>query len=205
MTSEDPIKPAEGQDTKAADEPTKLSWRRSLVGMLLVLPVLLLLYRGLSRDPNSVDAVPARIGEPAHDFTLTRMDDRTRVSLSAQRGSIVVLNFWAGWCAPCRAEHGDLVRIANNYMPKGVLFYAVLHNDSEEGAKRFFDDLGPVPYPTLLPGTDHTGVEYGVTAQPETFVIDRDGLIAYKQLGPVSDSILRRRFIAVLDSLLGPS
>jgi cytochrome c biogenesis protein CcmG/thiol:disulfide interchange protein DsbE len=204
MTMEEMTRPEGGASGNPAG-PEKLSWRRSLVGMILVLPIVLLLYHGLKRDPNPVDAVPARIGEPARDFTLTRMDDRSRVSLSAQRGNIVVLNFWAGWCTPCREEHGDLVRIANEYMPKGVQFYAVLHNDTEDGAKRFFEDLGPVPYPTLLPGTDHTGVEYGVTAQPETFVIDRSGRIAYKHLGPVSDTILRRRFVAALDSLLGAS
>ncbi len=187
--------------TPPADADVKaMSWGRSFAGIAIVVPIVALLYFGLTTDPNPRTSVPSLDGEMAADFSLAVMGDSTTVTLSEQRGSIVVLNFWASWCPPCRDEHAELVRVSNAYMDDGVRFFGMLYNDSEANARQFLAELGQVPYPTLLPGKQHTGIDYGVTGPPETYVIDREGRIAYKQLGPLSPTDLR--LTQVLDSLL---
>jgi cytochrome c biogenesis protein CcmG, thiol:disulfide interchange protein DsbE len=186
-----------------SDARASMSWRRALVAMAIVLPFVALLNFGLRIDADPRGSVPSPGGRMAADFSLERMDGQGTVRLSQQRGRIVVLNFWASWCPPCRDEHPELIRLANAYAADSVQFYGMLYNDSEANARRFLTELGEVPYPTLLPGAQHTGIDYGVTGPPETFVIGRDGRIAYKQIGPLSRTDLR--ITQVLDSLLGRS
>jgi cytochrome c biogenesis protein CcmG/thiol:disulfide interchange protein DsbE len=184
--------------TDTAQKTAGMNWKRAVGGVLLIVPIVGLLYFGLKTDPRSHSTrLP---GHPAPLFELSRMDDGGTVSLAAERGNIVVLNFWASWCLPCRDEHPELIRLANSYAARGVRFYGILDGDTEAGARRFFDELGPVPYPTLLQGTSHTGIDYGLTGVPETFVIDREGVVAYKLAGPLNPAtpVIRN----VLDSLL---
>ncbi len=186
------------------EQPQKMSWRRALIGGAIVLPLVALLYLGLRLDPDRFRAsVPSPDGKLAPDFSLVTMEGGDTVTLSKLRGQIVVLNFWASWCPPCRYEHPELIRVANAYKADSVRFFGMLYNDSEANARAFLDELGQVPYPTLLPGSQHTGIDYAVTGPPETFVIGRDGRIAYKRLGPLEPS--DARLTQVLDSLLGRS
>ena len=117
-----------------------------------------------------------------------------RLSLSAYRGSVVVINFWGSWCAPCRAEAPDLSALAANYATRGVRFLGVDIRDDPVSADAFIKAFR-VPYPSLNDPSDELALAFRGTvppaAIPTTLVIDRSGRIAARILGSVSYDSLR--------------
>jgi cytochrome c biogenesis protein CcmG/thiol:disulfide interchange protein DsbE len=161
---------------------------------ILPIPALALLAFGLTRD---VQVLPSAIvGEAAPEFRLETMegDSLTLAGLDAQ---VVVLNFWASWCIPCRQEHPALVRATEVYDDSDVRVLGVLYQDTPEGAERFMRRFGGEWETVLDPGT-RTAIDFGVYGVPETFFIDADRRIAYKHIGPLSWEILQTK----VDSLL---
>lgn len=168
-------------------------WKRWLP-LLLAIPFLALLAFGLTRDPRTL-ASPLP-GESAPDFALRTLDGDT-LRLADLRGRVVVLNFWASWCIPCREEHPALLRADRVYPRSEAVVVGVLYQDSPEAARRFLASLGG-DWPTVLdPGT-RTAIDFGVYGVPETFFIGRDGTIARKHIGPVNWELVR----STVDSLL---
>jgi cytochrome c biogenesis protein CcmG/thiol:disulfide interchange protein DsbE len=108
-----------------------------------------------------------------------------------------VLNFFASWCLACRDEHPSLVSVGSRYVGTDVHFVGLLYNDSPSNARAWLQEMGPVPYPALDDPGSRAAIDYGLYGVPETFFIGRDGRVAYKHLGPVSDSLL----IAKIESL----
>lgn len=131
---------------------------------------------------------------PAPDFVLTSFDGQ-RLQLSDFRGRIVVLNFWATWCPPCRVEAPVLQRAAERLGPLGVTLLGINVWDGQEAAIDFLTETG-VTYPNAEDATRLIPVEFGVTGLPETFVIDRRGVLVRRWVGPLTD--------AQLDDLLAP-
>ncbi len=184
-SSESPSAPAGG----------RLGLGAVLLGLvvLAVLALLALLGYGLLRRQGGsfagfgVNAV-ARAGRilpgPAPDFQLSLFTGGT-FRLSEQRGKAVVLNFWASWCPPCRAEAPVLERAWRRYRDRGVVLVGLNVWDSREGALRFLREFD-VSYPNG-PANSSTPVEYGVTGIPETFFIRPDGTMARHWLGPLTD------------------
>src|SRR5579859_5026483 len=123
-----------------------------------------------------------KTAEPKN-FTLTRLDKPGKLELASLRGKVVVLNFWASWCVPCKQEAPALEKIWREYKSKGVV---VLGVDSEDysGDARSFMRKYRITYPVVRePGNDLWG-PYGVSGVPETRVIDRQGKYAGTQYGP---------------------
>jgi len=116
------------------------------------------------------------------------------LSLSAYRGSVVILNFWGSWCSPCRAEAPDLTALAANYSARGVRFLGVDIRDDPVSADAFVKSFR-VPYPSLNDPSDELALAFRGTvppaAIPSTLVIDRRGRIAARILGSVSYDSLR--------------
>jgi thiol-disulfide isomerase/thioredoxin len=116
------------------------------------------------------------------------------LTLSAYRGSVVVINFWGSWCAPCRAEAPDLSALAANYGTRGVRFLGIDIRDDPVSADAFIKAFG-VPYPSLNDPSDELALAFRGTvppaAIPTTLVIDRSGRIAARILGSVSYDSLR--------------
>ncbi len=131
---------------------------------------------------------------PAPDFVLTSFDGQ-RIQLSDYRGQIVVLNFWATWCPPCRVEAPVLQRAAERLESAGVTILGIDVWDDQAAAIEFLNETG-VTYPNAEDSTRLIPVEFGVTGLPETFVIDRQGVLVRRWVGPLSD--------ADLDNLLAP-
>jgi cytochrome c biogenesis protein CcmG/thiol:disulfide interchange protein DsbE len=148
---------------------------------------------GLSTDPSLIRS--PLIGHRAPGFDLRMLDGDGSVRLSSLRGQIVVVNFWASWCAPCRTEHRDLEAVWDRYRGDGVVVLGVSYQDRPAAGLAFRRDLGG-DWPLVDDPHSNTALAYGVTGVPETFVIDGDGRVAAKyigrvQYGQVSDLIVR--------------
>ena len=159
---------------------------------LVVLGLLALLGYGMLRRQgggfagfavNTVGQSVALTPRPAPDFALQLFDGRP-FRLSEQRGSVVVVNYWASWCPPCREEARTLEAASRRYRDRGVLFVGVDVWDAERDALAFIREFG-VTYPN---GPDPTGgilIEYGVTGIPETYFVDRAGQLVRRWIGPI--------------------
>jgi cytochrome c biogenesis protein CcmG, thiol:disulfide interchange protein DsbE len=154
-----------------------------------------LLAYGLGRDPRFI-ASPLP-GRAAPDFKLPMLETADSLELSELRGSVVLVNFWASWCLPCRAEHPILLDGARKYMPQGVRFIGITYNDAVEDSKRWLQEMGQA-FPSLTDTGARTAINYGVAGVPETFIIDKHGVVAFKKFGPITAEELTRQ----LDSLL---
>jgi cytochrome c biogenesis protein CcmG, thiol:disulfide interchange protein DsbE len=165
-----------------------MNWRRSAWGIGWSVPFLALLAYGMTRDPNMIPSpLP---GRAAPDFELAVMDAQDTVRLSELRGNVVVLNFWASWCLECRHEHSDLSLASQMFESQGVRFFGVLYNDTETNGRAWIREMGGQSYPALLDVGSRTAVSYGLYGVPETFIIDRDGIVVHKQIGPITLSKL---------------
>jgi len=152
-----------------------------------------LLAFGLSRNPTVVQSV--LVGRTAPDFTLPGLSSGQPVRLATLRGKVVVVNFWASWCADCRVEHPDLVAAWRRFQDQGVVFLGIPFEDSTQQAEAFQRTLGG-GWPQLADPNSQTAVAFGVYGVPETFIIGRNGVVAYKQVGPIpyarlSDEVTR--------------
>lgn len=137
--------------------------------------------------------------KPARDFTLQFFGGRT-LALSELRGKLVMVDFWASWCPPCRKEAPELARVYLEYEGKAVEFVGVDIWDSEDGAKEFIARYG-VPYPNGLDAKGKIAIDYGVTGIPEKYFISEDGVLLKKFIGPMTEDKLK----GVLDELLAAS
>jgi cytochrome c biogenesis protein CcmG/thiol:disulfide interchange protein DsbE len=155
-------------------------------GLILIVPLLGVLYANLGRDPRTV-ASPL-IGKPAPPFALTPVGGGAPVSLESLRGEPVVVNFWATWCIPCADEHRVLVNAARE-LGSRVHFLGIVYEDDESRAAEFLEQRGK-PYPSLLDADSRTAIAYGVFGVPETYFIDRNGIIVAKFVGPLDPETL---------------
>ncbi len=166
---------------------------RKVIALLLGGFSLLLLatfFYGLfyASDPQSIPS--ALIGKEAKNFTLTTFEGQT-IELKQFRGKPVVLNFWASWCVACKAEAHIMEAAHQKYTPRGAVFIGIAFNDKREDSLAFIRRYGK----TYLLGPDNEvgdiSLNYGITAAPETFFIDEQGIIVHKVLGAVTPEVIR--------------
>jgi cytochrome c biogenesis protein CcmG/thiol:disulfide interchange protein DsbE len=132
----------------------------------------------------------------APDFTLTSYDGAS-YQLSALRGKVVVLNFWATWCGPCKGEAPGLVALWSRMKSRGVIFLGIDQDDKREDAQAFLNEFG-VAYPN---GPDNGIIaSYRVQGLPTTIIIDQNGLVAARILAPTDPADLQIRIEAILNS-----
>ena len=124
------------------------------------------------------------------DFTYPSLQG-ANWSLAAQRGNVVLVNFWATWCGPCRAETPDLVRLARDYEPMGVAVVGVSLDEHGTGPVREFVNSFRIPYPVLMPPAD-SPLTSAIQSVPTTLLVDRQGRVAKKYVGAFRGSTFRR-------------
>jgi cytochrome c biogenesis protein CcmG/thiol:disulfide interchange protein DsbE len=138
------------------------------------------------------------IDEPAPGVDIRYLDSADQFRLADYRGNIVVVNFWASWCLNCRVEHEALNAAAVGYQDLGVTFVGIAYQDDESASRAFLEELGRGdPYVYGVDEGSRVAVEFGVLGLPETFFIDRDGIIRGKVSGPVNLDFLGRTIEAI--------
>jgi len=157
-----------------------------IVGSAITIALVAVLFLGLGKDPTAINS--PLVGKPAPQLALTSLDGQ-RFDISQLRGKPVIVNFWATWCVPCYQEHPVLVENART-IGGDVQFLGVVFNDSEDKINAFLRERGSA-YPTLLDRQGKTAIEYGVGGVPETFFINRRGVIVAKFVGPMTTEILQ--------------
>lgn len=149
-----------------------------IVGAVLAVLIVLL----ATSDTEQTGAVNFEVvGGVAPQFE-GRTLDGGQYSLRAERGDWVVVNFFASWCVGCRVEHPELVEFSERHQNDGVQIVAVMFGDTETNARNFFDELGG-DWPALVEDTGSIGIDYGVTALPETVLVSPSGRVVQKWLG----------------------
>lgn len=169
---------------------------RALGGAALAVLLLVGLGFGLTRNARELPAVS--VGKPAPAFELEALDDR-RVTSRDFRGRPMVINFWASWCAECRKEH-PLLMAAHDRFGDRIAFVGVVFQDSAGNARDYLVEMGDVPtgsYPNLKDPGSRVAIDYGVYGVPETFFVDRRGIVVAKRVGRVTDQTLARELARI--------
>jgi len=186
-----------------ADTPEKRSrlW-------LVLLPVIVfaglaaLFWKGLSGTPNEIPS--ALINKPVPDFVLNPVPGLGAPGFSDEdlkTGKVTVVNVWASWCAPCRVEHPLLTELAKR---PDIRLFGMNYKDEPENAVRFLGTLGQ---PFAAVGVDRggrTAVDFGVYGVPETFVVDGEGMIRYKHIGPLTPEAITGSLSAEIEKAKTP-
>ncbi len=167
------------------------------IGVFLVLGGFF--FVGLQLDPSEVPS--PLIGKTAPAFDLPELKDlEQRVSDADLKGRPTLLNVWATWCGGCRQEHEMLMQLAKQ---GGVPIYGLNYRDERTGALRWLDQLGD---PYVAVGYDPSGtasLDWGVYGAPETFLMDPQGVVIYKHLGPMTVTAWREEFMPRIQEMQG--
>ncbi len=171
--------------------------KRYLLPLLVFVVMAGFLAIGLKLDPREVPS--PLIGKPAPAFDLPQLaTPDQRLAAKDLRGQVWLLNVWASWCVACRQEHPLLVELSKSGQVK---LYGLNYKDKREDALRWLANYGD-PYLKSISDTDGlVGIDYGVYGVPETFVIDKQGVIRYKQIGPVTAEALRDTLMPLVAKL----
>ncbi len=154
---------------------------------------------GLHLDPREVPS--PLIGKPAPDFALTQLDAPTQTIRRADMlGKVWILNVWASWCDACRDEHPHLVEFAKT---KAVPIYGLDYKDQREPAQAWLAQRGNPYDASLFDADGRVGIDFGVYGVPETFVIDKQGVIRFKQIGALTPQVLQDKVLPLLRKLNG--
>ena len=155
-----------------------------VIAISALVVVLVLAFRRAPQDLRT-----GTVGKPAAAFTLQRLDGSGSLTLTPADGKVVVLNFFASWCIPCKEENPALVRVYERYRASDVIFIGILYQDTRDGGQKYVTDNG-VTWPTVSDDEGRTAFSYGVFGIPETYFIGADGIIAGRHIGPIDETTL---------------
>ena len=140
------------------------------------------------------------IGKPAPTAPITLLDGTGEVSLADFPDDIIVINYWASWCLSCRGEHPALLQAATDYEDEGVTFISINYQDTQANAVAWLDELGwsdETVY--VVDEGSTTAFAWGVLGIPETFFVDREGIVVGKVSGPVTYSLVARTLNQIIE------
>ena len=170
---------------------------RYLVPLAIFMVLVAFLFRGLSLDPKRVPS--PLVGKPMPAFSLPRLQDpAATLSDTDLKGKVSILNIWATWCVSCRAEHKVLLLLANS---NKVDIYGLNYKDERDKAKQWLVQLGDPYVANAFDADGRTGIDWGVYGAPETFIMDREGIIRHKHIGPLSIDALNNEILPIIAEL----
>jgi cytochrome c biogenesis protein CcmG/thiol:disulfide interchange protein DsbE len=165
------------------------------LGIFIVLVALLAV--GLNLNPREVPS--PLIGKPAPDFTVPQLHEADKTfSPQEMRGKVWLLNVWASWCVSCRDEHPLLVELAKAGI---VPIVGLDYKDKREDGQRWLARFGNPYQLTAYDADGRVGIDYGVYGVPETYLIDKAGVIRYKQIGPITPEALEKKILPLIQEL----
>jgi cytochrome c biogenesis protein CcmG/thiol:disulfide interchange protein DsbE len=186
--------------------PGSKSWL-AFLPLVVFLGLAGMFYMLLTTEDRDISALPsALLDKPVPALALPPLDGLETVGKPVPgmvpemfAGKLSVVNVFASWCVPCRQEHPQIMSLANDDRWQVI---GINHKDATRNARAFLEELGN-PYDSV--GVDRNGrasIEWGVYGVPETFLVDRNGRIFYKHVGPISDKALRNRILPLLEDQL---
>jgi cytochrome c biogenesis protein CcmG/thiol:disulfide interchange protein DsbE len=180
--------------TQPAEPKSKL---RFFLPVIVFIVLAGFLYVGLSLNPREVPS--PLVGKPAPQFNLAQLGQPDRnFGPNDMQGQVWLLNVWASWCVACRQEHPLLVELSRK---KAVPIVGLNYKDKPDAAKGWLAQLGD-PYDLSVKDLDgRIGIDYGVYGVPETFLIDKAGVIRYKQIGPITEEVWTRKLVPMIEKL----
>ena len=173
--------------------------RLLILGPLILFAVLAsFLAVGLYHDPSEVPS--PLVDKPAPQFTLPFLDDPLQsLSPKDMLGQVWLFNVWASWCVACREEHPVLLELAKNRV---VPLYGMNYKDTQEAAQKWLESGGGDPYvKSVMDESGRVGIDYGVYGVPETYLIDKKGIIRYKQTGTITAKLLSEKILPLVKRL----
>jgi len=171
--------------------------KRYVIPLGIFAILLVVLGIGLRGKP---DEVPSPfIGKPAPAFSLARLEDADkRFAPQDMKGKVWLFNVWASWCTSCRAEHPVLVEFSKQ---AAVPIVGLNYMDQREEGSRWLDKFGNPYQLSVFDSDGKVGTDYGVYGVPETFVIDKHGVVRYKQIGPLTPELIAKRILPLVKTL----
>ncbi|MCQ4312639.1 DsbE family thiol:disulfide interchange protein [Pseudomonas stutzeri] len=168
-----------------------------LLPLALFLVVAVFLYRGLFLDPTELPS--ALIGKPLPSFSLPSVEDPQRL-ISAQdiKGKPALVNVWATWCVACKVEHPVLNKLA----AQGVNIYGVNYKDDNAAAQKWLRDFHDPYQLNIRDEQGSLGLDLGVYGAPETFIVDKQGIIRHKYVGVIDERVWREKLAALYQELV---
>ena len=168
-----------------------------IIPLLLFIILAVFLGLGLKLNPNDIPS--PFINKPAPEFSAPKLNAPEQTLTPADlKGQVWLFNVWASWCVSCRAEHPILNQFAKQY---AVVIIGLNYKDEPEDAKTWLKTLGNPYNVSIMDQDGRIGIDYGVYGVPETFVIDKKGLIRYKHTGPVSVADVQNIFLPLIAKL----
>ena len=173
-----------------AEERARFNWLVALPPVI-GLAILAAFYVGLNREnPDELPSTLTNRPAPALDLPALPGDTPPTTSAMLRDGEVKIVNFWASWCAPCRAEHPNLKAVAQAGLP----VVGVNYKDGTDAALAFLDELGN-PFAAIgQDASGRTGIEWGLYGVPETFVVDGEGTVLLRYPGPITKAVWAERF-----------
>jgi cytochrome c biogenesis protein CcmG, thiol:disulfide interchange protein DsbE len=170
---------------------------RYAIPLILFVGLVVFLAIGLGHDPHEVPS--PLINKPAPAFQLSQLKEPGKTfSVDEMRGKVWLLNVWASWCVSCREEHPLLLEYARSGV---VPIYGLNYKDKHDDAISWLAELGD-PYVLSVADLDgRVGIDYGVYGAPETYLIDRDGIIRFKHIGPVTPDVWQNNILPMAKAL----
>jgi cytochrome c biogenesis protein CcmG, thiol:disulfide interchange protein DsbE len=162
---------------------------RFILPLAIFLVIVFFLWRGLALNPREVPS--PLIGKPVPSFNVPVLGDPSKTLSAADlRGKVYLLNVWGSWCVSCRDEHPVLVEFSK----RGTIpLYGLNWRDKREDAMAWLQRFGD---PYVVSGVDREGkvaIDFGVYGAPETYLVDREGIIRFKQTGPLTWKVIEER------------
>ncbi len=171
---------------------------RYLLPLGLFIGLVILFIYGLQNDPRRIPS--PLIDKPAPAFNLpTLHTPETNIQLEDLKGQVSLINVWASWCAACRTEHPLLVNARTK--DASLNLYGLNYKDKREDALQWLEQLGNPYIESAYDEAGSIGIDYGVYGVPETFVLDKQGIIRYKHIGPINKQQLETTILPLVKKL----
>ncbi len=172
-----------------------------IVPLLLFIVMAVFLALGLKLKPSEIPS--PLLNKPAPAFSAPKLNDpNVKLSPADLKGKVWLFNVWASWCVSCRAEHPILNQLAKQ---QATIIVGLNYKDDPEAAKKWLSSLGNPYNDSVMDADGRIGIDWGVYGVPETFVMDKQGIVRYKHTGPVTEDDVKNTFLPLISKLQAES